>query len=287
MLPCLRWNRNGRVWQQFGHGSANGLVAENGICLLCCAFLCILVTKRCVVCCTGPPPPQNGLQCQGHVLCKVTHKQGPCPNNTRCWGSILKWLQDMGLGLSESLKVAPSPHIKLCKCYTPPRSIFYVYVVIRVIFFFAVNARNKKTVRSCIFFFRCKSCKPAYTTYCKKTKITRPDGFFVTRIYSGKKNYTTYSKKKITRPDGFFVTRIYSEKQNYTTYRKKKITRCDDFFLQAFTTKIQKLHDLTTKEELPILLKMPACRQCAHLWATSDSAPRSEAVGTPEAAGVM
>ena len=28
-----------------------------------------------------------------------------------------------------------------------------VYVVIRVIFFFAVNARNKKTVRSCNFFF--------------------------------------------------------------------------------------------------------------------------------------
>ena len=25
----------------------------------------------------------------------------------------------------------------------------------------------------------------------------------------------------------------------------------------------------------------------AHLWATSDSAPRSEAVGTPQAAGVM
>ena len=29
------------------------------------------------------------------------------------------------------------------------------------------------------------------------------------------------------------------------------------------------------------------CSHLAHLWATSDSAPRSEAVGTPEAAGVM
>ena len=29
------------------------------------------------------------------------------------------------------------------------------------------------------------------------------------------------------------------------------------------------------------------CSHHAHLWATSDSAPRSEAVGTPQAAGVM
>ena len=29
------------------------------------------------------------------------------------------------------------------------------------------------------------------------------------------------------------------------------------------------------------------CSQPAHLWATSDSAPRFEAVGTPQAAGVM
>ena len=29
------------------------------------------------------------------------------------------------------------------------------------------------------------------------------------------------------------------------------------------------------------------CSRLAHLWATSDSAPRSEAVGTPQAAGVM
>ena len=29
------------------------------------------------------------------------------------------------------------------------------------------------------------------------------------------------------------------------------------------------------------------CSHLAHLWATSDSAPRSEAVGTPQTAGVM
>ena len=29
------------------------------------------------------------------------------------------------------------------------------------------------------------------------------------------------------------------------------------------------------------------CSHPAHLWATSDSAPRSEAVGTPQAAGVV
>ena len=29
------------------------------------------------------------------------------------------------------------------------------------------------------------------------------------------------------------------------------------------------------------------CSHLAHLWATTDSAPRSEAVGTPQAAGVM
>ena len=40
-------------------------------------------------------------------------------------------------------------------------------------------------------------------------------------------------------------------------YRKnKKITRLDDFFVHAFTAKIKKLHDLTAKKQLPILLKM-------------------------------
>ena len=49
----------------------------------------------------------------------------------------------------------------------------------------------------------------------------------------------------------------------------------------------------------PLLILLPAlkrwgpprqqglCSHFAHLWATSDSAPRSEAVGTPQAAKVM
>ena len=105
---------------------------------------------------------------------------------------------------------------------------------------------TKKPYSRVIFFSRCKSCKPAYTTYSKKKKITPPDGFFVTRIYSEKKNYTTYSKKKkITRPDGFFVTRIYSEKKKlhdlqqkkklHDLQQKKKITRPDGFLLHTFT----------------------------------------------------
>ena len=36
------------------------------------------------------------------------------------------------------------------------------------------------------------------------------------------------------------------------------------------TAKIKKLHNLTAKKQLPILLKMHACRQCTHLWAISD-----------------
>ena len=111
-------------------------------------------------------------------------------------------------------------------CITSMRK---VYVVIRVIFFFAVNARNKKTVRPCNFFF-------AVSRVSRVTRLT--------------------AKKKITRCDGFFVTRIYSGKKKlHDLPQKKKITRCDDFFLHAFTTKIQKLHNLTTKEELSILLK--------------------------------
>ena len=50
--------------------------------------------------------------------------------------------------------------------------VLFVYVVIRVIFFSAVNAHNKKTVTSCIFFFCCKWCKPAYTTYRQKKNYT-------------------------------------------------------------------------------------------------------------------
>ena len=66
---------------------------------------------------------------------------------------------------------------------------------------------------------------------------------------------------------------------------QNKITRCDDFFLHAFTAKMKKIHDLTAKKQLPILLKMHACRQCAHLRVTSDFSP-ALGVGDPENAGV-
>ena len=138
-------------------------------------------------------------------------------------------------------------------------------------FFSAVNARNKKTVRSCNFFF-------AVSRVSRLTRLTAKKKLhdltvFLLRAFTAKKKITRFTAKikKITRPDGFFVTRIYSEKKkNYTTYRKnKKITRLDDFFVHAFTAKIKKLHDLTAKKQLPILLKMHACRRCAHLWPRS------------------
>ena len=144
--------------------------------------------------------------------------------------------------------------------------------------------RVTKKSTSCEIFFCGTSCKPVTHIY-RKEKITRRDDFFVTRIYREKKNYTTYRKKKIRHVTIFFPH--LPQKKKLRDLPQKKITRCDDFFLRAFTTKAKKLQDLTTEKELPILLKMHACRQCAHLWATSDSAPCSEAVGTAQAAGVM
>ena len=62
-----------------------------------------------------------------------------------------------------------------------------VYVVIRVIFFSAVNVQNKKTVTSCNFFFCCKSCKAAYTTYRKK-KLHDVTVFLLHAFTAKKKN---------------------------------------------------------------------------------------------------
>ena len=92
-----------------------------------------------------------------------------------------------------------------------------VYVVIGVIFFFAVNARNKKTVTSCNFFFFAVSRVSRLTRLtAKKNKITRRDGFFVTRIYSKIKNYTT---------GRFFRTRVYRKSKKITRpYHKEAIT---------------------------------------------------------------
>ena len=120
----------------------------------------------------------------------------------------------------------------------------YVYVVIRVIFFFAVNARNKKTVRSCIFFFFAVSCV---------SRLTR----------------LTARKKKLHDLTVFLLRAFTTKKTLHDLPQKKRITRHDDFFVHAFTAKIRKLHDLTAKKQLPILLKMHACRRCAHLWPRS------------------
>ena len=85
-----------------------------------------------------------------------------------------------------------------------------MYVVICV-FFFAVDAYNKKIVQSCNFFCG-KSCKPV--TRISAKNFSRLDDFFV---------HAFTAEKKITRSDGFFVSRIYRKKKNYTTYRKKKL----------------------------------------------------------------
>ena len=97
---------------------------------------------------------------------------------------------------------------------------------------------TKKPSGRVIFFFRCKSCKLAYTIYSKKKKITRPDGFFVTRIYSEKKkNYTTYSKKKKLHDLTVFLLHAFTAKKKklHDLQQKKKITRPDGFLLHAFT----------------------------------------------------
>ena len=81
----------------------------------------------------------------------------------------------------------------------------------------------------------------------------------LTRL-TAKKNYTTRR---------FFCYTYLPQKKIARLTAKKKITRRDDFFLHAFTAKIEKLHDLTAKKQLPILLNMHACRRCAHLWPRS------------------
>ena len=130
--------------------------------------------------------------------------------------------------------------------------------------------RVTKKSSNYVIFFAVSRVSPSHAFTAKK-KVTRRDDFFVTCIYRKKKLHDL-TPKKITRCDDFFVTRIYGKK-NLHDLPPKKITRCADFFLHTFTAKIKKLHDLTAKKELPNLLKMHACRQCAHLWATSDFLP--------------
>ena len=120
--------------------------------------------------------------------------------------------------------------------------------------------RVTKKSSSRVIFFCGKSCKPV--TRITTKKITRLDGFFV----------HAFTAKKITRLDAL-----------YTHLQPKNYTACNFF---CYTHLLPKnLHDLTGKKQIPILLKMHACRQCAHLWATSDFPPRL-ALGTPENARV-
>ena len=147
---------------------------------------------------------------------------------------------------------------------------------------------TKKSSSRVTFFLRCR-VSPSHTLLQKK--ITRLDDFFV-HAFTAEKRITrlhnffvhAVTAKKITRCDDFFVTRIYCKKKLHNL-PQKKITRCDNFFLHAFTAKIKKLHDLTTKKQLPILLKMHACRQCVHLWATSDGSPALGVGGPRECSG--
>ena len=65
-----------------------------------------------------------------------------------------------------------------------------VYVVICVIFLFAVNKCNKRIVTSSVFFFFAViTCKPVLAFTGKKV-ITRRDNFFDLAL-AAKKNYTT------------------------------------------------------------------------------------------------
>ena len=89
-----------------------------------------------------------------------------------------------------------------------------------------------------------------------------------------------YTAKKKLHDVTIFLLHAFTAKKKLHNLPQKNITRCDDFFLHTFAAKIKKLHDLTAKKELPILLKMHACRQCAHLWATSDFSP-ALGVGDP------
>ena len=58
------------------------------------------------------------------------------------------------------------------------------------------------------------------------------------------------------------------------------------YLLHVFTA-TKNYTTLPQRKKLPILPKMHACSQCAHLLATADFVPRFEVLGTPQAAGVM
>ena len=167
----------------------------------------------------------HSLTCMSVVVC-VVRKPHPCNSYSRrsdrinsvLWRSYFKGVggyHGRGGGVSGLVWFSPD--------FGKRAGTSMLYVVIPV-FFFAVNACNKKIVTSCIFFCG-KSCKPATHITAKKIKIIRFDDFLYTRL----------PQKTITRLDDFFV---------HDLPQKNKITQRDNFFV----------HDLLHKK-FPILPK--------------------------------
>ena len=98
-----------------------------------------------------------------------------------------------------------------------------MYVVKRVIFFFAVNACNQKIVTLCNLFCG-KSCKPVLIL--TQEEIARRGNFLP--AFTAKKNYTTWqfslhaftAAKKITQRDNFFFYTCVPQK-NCTSLPQK------------------------------------------------------------------
>ena len=72
---------------------------------------------------------------------------------------------------------------------------------------------TKKPYSRVIFFFRRKSCKPAYTTYSKKKKLHDLTVFLLRTFTAKKKDYTTYSKKKKLHDLTVFLLRAFTAKK--------------------------------------------------------------------------
>ena len=87
---------------------------------------------------------------------------------------------------------------------------------------------TKKPYSRVIFFFRCKSCKPAYTTYSGKKKLHHLTVFLL---------HAFTAKKKILHDLTVFLLHAFTaeKKKLHDLQQKKKITRPDGFLLHAFT----------------------------------------------------
>ena len=114
--------------------------------------------------------------------------------------------------------------------------------------------------------------------------ITRRDNFFLC---------TTYRKEQLHNMTIFLYTHL-PQKNIFTIFTTEKI-------FSNFTRIKECMHVATGPTYGPLLILSPAlkgfgppppprrqglCHQWAHLWPTSDFVPRSEALGTPQTAGV-